>query len=961
MLLMALLVPWAANAQTVTIGTGTSAQNSAPIANYYNYSMAEMIFTADEIDTIDVNTILSLGFQCTTNVSKNYGVTVYMKNIEADAFTATTDFITLSATDVVFTGTVSPTSGWTTIDLPTPFTYNRTGNLLIAVNKTSGGYDGYTSIWNYTSTSSYKMLYAQNDSNPGVYDPTTALSLSLNYNRPNVQLVFGTPPSTPKPTGLTVSGVTHNEATLSWTENGTATSWQYCLNGDEDHPVTMNTNPYTLTGLTTLTSYTVKVRPSCDESLWSSEISFTTLASCPAPQDVEVSNIMHTTADVSWTGFSTSYNVIYRVAPTLSDPPIFSEDFSNGIGGWTMSNCNSSTGVSGENFRFHWSTTPPQYLISPEITGIDEEAILEFKYWDYGWVESFQVGYSTTTAEVASFTFGSEINTEGDTEVETYHGTVPAGTKYISIKCTSNNQYYLYIDDIVIAEPVIIPWITIEDATNPQPLTPLTPGINYEVKVQGVCSGIPGQESAVKTFTTMSANHKLFLTEGDWNVDANWAPTGAPTIEQDVELRANVTITGEAFANSITQSTYSVTIEDGAKLKHLSGNVYATVKKEIEGYTNYTGEDNGGYYLITNPLKSSVTPNDDINHILSGNYDLYSFDYSQDLEWQNYRTETFPLLSEAYGYLYANETGTTLTYTGNIQTYTGSMYQYLISSTSTTQDFPGWYLLGNPYMYDAYFANYYSTALPYIKMNAAGDGFENVAAGTPIAPMEGFFYQATSTGGVYVTTSVPTVQSKGQLNMNLRKDNKQLDNAILVFGGEQQLGKFSFRESSSKIYMPVEGKDLAITSVEGQVGEQPISFKAEHNGNYTLNFTSQEVSFSYLHLIDNLTGNDVDLLETPSYSFDAQTTDYASRFRLVFATGSSVDGDSFGFVNGMGNLCIFGIEGESTIQVIDILGHMVSSDTFSGSYERKLNVAPGVYMIRLINGNDVKVQKIVVR
>ena len=81
----------------------------------------------------------------------------------------------------------------------------------------------------------------------------------------------------------------------------------------------------------------------------------------------------------------------------------------------------------------------------------------------------------------------------------------------------------------------------------------------------------------------------------------------------------------------------------------------------------------------------------------------------------------------------------------------------------------------------------------------------------------------------------------------------------------------------------------------------------------------------------------------------------------MFATGSSVDGDSFAFINGMGNLCIFGIEGEATVQVMDALGHMVSSNTFSGSYEQKLNVAPGVYMIRLINGNDVKVQKIVIR
>ena len=147
------------------------------------------------------------------------------------------------------------------------------------------------------------------------------------------------------------------------------------------------------------------------------------------------------------------------------------------------------------------------------------------------------------------------------------------------------------------------------------------------------------------------------------------------------------------------------------------------------------------------------------------------------------------------------------------------------------------------------------------------------------------------------------------------------------------------------------------------MGEIPVSFKAEKNGSYTLSFTSEEVSFSYLHLIDNKTGNDVNLLQMPYYTFDASTTDYESRFRLVFATGTSADSEtgSFGFVNASGNFCIFGIEGEATVQVIDILGHVLSSEQFSGSYEKKINVAPGVYMIRLIQGNDIRVQKMVVR
>ena len=285
-LLLAFIAPWAANAQTVTIGTGTSTQNSAPIANYYDLSMAEMIFTADEIGAIDVNTILSLGFQCTTNVSKNYGVTVYMKNIEADAFTATTDFITLSADDVVFTGTVSPTQGWTTIELPAPFTYDRTGNLLIAVNKTSGGYSGSTAIWNYTSTSTtYKMLYSQKDGT-SVYDPTTTLSLSLNYNRPNLQLVFGTPATCPKPTMNEAQNVDAESVSLSWTENGEATNWvlQYSTDEDFTNAVTRNRSgipALAISDLTPLTTYYARVKSDCgggDQSQWSNVINFTTTA-----------------------------------------------------------------------------------------------------------------------------------------------------------------------------------------------------------------------------------------------------------------------------------------------------------------------------------------------------------------------------------------------------------------------------------------------------------------------------------------------------------------------------------------------------------------------------------------------------------------------------------------------------------------------------------------------------------
>ena len=90
---------------------------------------------------------------------------------------------------------------------------------------------------------------------------------------------------------------------------------------------------------------------------------------------------------------------------------------------------------------------------------------------------------------------------------------------------------------------------------------------------------------------------------------------------------------------------------------------------------------------------------------------------------------------------------------------------------------------------------------------------------------------------------------------------------------------------NTKLYSPQANVDYAVVPAEAEVGEMPLNFKAEHNGTYTLNFTAEEVSFSYLHLIDNLTGADVDLLSTSNYTFSALTTDDASRFRLVFTSG----------------------------------------------------------------------------
>ena len=103
----------------------------------------------------------------------------------------------------------------------------------------------------------------------------------------------------------------------------------------------------------------------------------------------------------------------------------------------------------------------------------------------------------------------------------------------------------------------------------------------------------------------------------------------------------------------------------------------------------------------------------------------------------------------------------------------------------------------------------------------------------------------------------------------------------MSFNEGSKLGKFYFGTQNANIYIPQGNEEYAIAFSEGQ-GEMPLNFKAEENGTYTISVDVDNVELAYLHLIDNMTGADIDLLAMPSYTFTAKTTDYESRFKLVF-------------------------------------------------------------------------------
>ena len=102
--------------------------------------------------------------------------------------------------------------------------------------------------------------------------------------------------------------------------------------------------------------------------------------------------------------------------------------------------------------------------------------------------------------------------------------------------------------------------------------------------------------------------------------------------------------------------------------------------------------------------------------------------------------------------------------------------------------------------------------------------------------------------------------------------------------------------------------------------------------------------------------------EGVSYTFTAKTTDYASRFRLVFSTpadGPSADEQPIAYYAD-GEIHIVADTFDASLQVVDVMGRVIVSTGGQTRCVPTAGMTPGVYVLRLINGDNVRTQKIVI-
>ena len=377
-----------------------------------------------------------------------------------------------------------------------------------------------------------------------------------------------------------------------------------------------------------------------------------------------------------------------------------------------------------------------------------------------------------------------------------------------------------------------------------------------------------------------------------------------------------------------------------------------TFIKEIDPYT-----DNGGYYLIASPIGEVMAK--DVEGLRTPIFDFYSFDQnaSDGLEWINHVGEEEYLLQPGMGYLYANSLGEDLVFIGS--PYDGDGSVTLEKKEGSNVEFSGWNLVGNPFAQTAY------PDRAFYVMNSDGSEIE-AAERNSVEAMEGIFVIANNDGET-MTFSTTEPEGKGQIVLNVNQNRgNAIDRTIVRFGESSMLPKFMLNQNNTKIYISKEDNDYAVVRSNNS-GRLPVNFEPAQDGYYIISVNTEDVIVKYLHLIDHVEGVDIDLLQTPIYKFSAKVADHAERFELVFRTGSGLykelfakDGnDSFSFfTNGE---WIINNEGDAILQVVDVNGQIMSNEEINGSVSKHIDAAPGVYMLRLIKGKDIKVQKIVIK
>lgn len=459
----------------VTIGTGTTTNISLPIEPYYGYTYSQSIINQTEINIANKR-INKIAWQYNGNSAwVNDALKVYMGHTATTTFASTTAWLPTSAMTLVYDGTISvpAAAGWVELTLTTPFVYNNTQNLVIAVDENTGGYHASADEFYCTAVTGARSIYYYSDTvNPDPAAPTTAMAIPAYI--PNTRLTLEDIPSTPV---FTVTPASFDYGT-KYANTVTTQSFRVSNSGNG----TLTISNIQISG----TAYTLSGTPTLPASLTAGQYFdfnavFAPIAAGTFPGTVTLTdNLSRVARTISLTGVCTDPTITtFPWTEAFGTWPPADWTLTGGTQSWATYTTTTSNLLAYANL-WGWQTPNNAVLITPPLRPL-ANAQLSFK-WSHQYNATYpndamRVSYST---DAATWT---EIWYKAGTEFESNDGatsttpgsfitadvTLPAGhaigSFFLKFDAISGYGPDAYLDDVSVQTIVPAPTIRITPST----------------------------------------------------------------------------------------------------------------------------------------------------------------------------------------------------------------------------------------------------------------------------------------------------------------------------------------------------------------------------------------------------------------------------------------------------------------------------------------------------------------
>lgn len=423
-----------------------------------------------------------------------------------------------------------------------------------------------------------------------------------------------------------------------------------------------------------------------------------------------------------------------------------------------------------------------------------------------------------------------------------------------------------------------------------------------------------------------------------------------------LDLNATLNVVGDA--GNVT----SIVLNEGAQVYH-SYALETTIVRNVEGTTS-------GWGTLSAPTaEGNVAFNYVCDHDqdCEHRHDFYQYVESEDLEWKyiggDVSNDTYTFEMEVgRGYLYANQEDVVASFTGTLNM---DDVNYVLSCTNkeTDKELSGLNMIGNPFTHNIN-VNHLDgeIAEAFYSVATSGAWVANVE-GSVIAPLQAVLVQTNVAGPLAINKEATKTRaaSEGSLKINVANKNYN-DVAYVLFKEGLGLSKIAhFNTEIPMVSVNVEGKEYAVATMNKEVTEIPVSFKAMTMGEYTISVEAQDVEET-IYLTDKLTGERVNL-NTDSYTFMATSNDNTDRFvltKVLDTTGIEQNAEYSVYVSN-DEIRFNNVNGNLNVRIYDMLGRPVAEyNVYESATISTSSFETGMYILQMTDENGVRTQKVLV-